>query len=717
MASSNMASSLDSQDSRDSPDSQDLPLVDSFNLSALFSVLPAATQLEGNNDISPAAFSFLSFPSNIRDDIYIHLLHQQQPIVNPMAISENQLLTAGVRLLRTCSQVYEEAVQVLYGRNTIHLQPIYVEQILAFFSRVGIKNLSRISSLVLDFQYEHEAPPPPVFEELGNIFCNNPEIAELDPGDYVTSYLSRPSDEYETSLVGGSVDTDSFVKRWEIIHRSHEIHLRLNGGHLPRHREWFDEVSCVLGHLPKFEALTRLEIWFPDSQQFQVGYDCMTNDRQLLRKVLALTQISELKVHGIENLAALEPTNPSKNLSSIIAELNHNGSRRALPVEAGRPCLRSYSNWQLVGADRYRITLEFRGARACGEDRFSQLPAEIRAKIFKFALLDWQRGFYGRLQTDFRLELWTIRLGLEDYPTVIESSTLRPRYHAPITAAADQGEGDENEICKGNFTGFASLLAVSTLFHQEAVSMLYGHLHFSNWNFNGMMCEIPSRFAKVSCMVRFLDGIGPMNRRDIRHLRLCLDSPKPCNYPASDLCLHDLPNVEIDPATLTEDNRYTSDLYRLFILLQDIPTLHTLHLGLPKVRPHRMLELPALLYSLYPELPTMGPNGIDDDPTALAPNQENYLRLASQLKIKVQCLRMMAYSVDLDDAEYMARVFGAETVELGYFELEKEGAQSRVETEGWDYKDWDSEDGMIQKRLRSDNVTLAVVNKLAQRNA
>ena len=638
------------ESSNASPEFQDSSQANNFKFPDIADFLALPTAVESGRSV-PATISFLEFPSNIRKRVYTQLFYQREPLIYGLLDqftlvnkTENQLLLAGIRLLRTCTQVYDEAIQVLYGCNTICLQPKNVSQLLLFFSPVGRNGLSRISSLVLDLQYQYESPGYDI-EEIWPTLLSDPE-------DDSVAYLPRYHENHERISVPGHHFT-KFLFGWKGV---------------PHRREWFCDVSRIFGYLPNFEALARLGIGFSEWRYFAISDDCMRNDRSLLNKVLSSTQISELKIHGIENLVALESANLSTDLSSFIAELNFDGPSRLDDIKTGRPNLRTYPNWQLVHSDRYRVALKYQSEGACEEDRISRLPAEIRAQIFKFSLLDWSRGFYACVED-------TDLIGIEEvFHPIIEICILKPRY-------VNRDEGNQNRTRSGHFDGFRSLLSVSSLFHRETASVLYSNLYFSNWHNDKMNSGVSIQVANVRDMAFFLNSIGALNRRYIRFLRVGLDAQIPFFYPGRSLFINDLPNVIIGTRRPTVVNLQASDLYWLFYLLPDIEVLDTLHLEIPSLTPRRK-------------------------------NMDKYLKPLSQLKTKVRCLRMMAYSVDLNDAEYMARVFGAETVELSAFGIDTDEARLKVKTAGWNQKSWD----LIQKRLTRHNVSPAIADKLARRN-
>lgn len=207
--------------------------------------------------------------------------------------------------------------------------------------------------------------------------------------------------------------------------------------------------------------------------------------------------LSELILHGIEELATIECCASSMHLSKLIAELHSSHIWPLLHVEAGRPSLRAYANWQLVHSSQDKITLELSSSEKLTIDHFSLLPPEIRLNINEYLLLDW-------LENSCRyFKFGTNELKLEEKPN---------QYTETETS------GNHEVLNSGQLLGFPALLMVSKLFHREVAYPLYSRIQIDSFVFDKI-----GRVPSIDKIVKFLNGIGSTNRSMIQNIWIKFD--------------------------------------------------------------------------------------------------------------------------------------------------------------------------------------------------
>ncbi|MCJ1265905.1 hypothetical protein MMC22_005787 [Lobaria immixta] len=658
--------------------------------------------------------NFLHLPRDIRDNIYRQLflgrnpltpLHSK-PIKRYFKADDHQalLFQSGIRLMRTCKTVGNEAAEILYGSNTFFLRPNRAEEILKFFRQIGRQNLCRLKSLIVDFEYAHELFSGNYdivqsweggfiwslnetqfdFRQLSenarlrkyeypkffNLYAKevNKYIADFkEPYPYDTDWIWFDDEEgsWGDEYTGWADVLKERLEFWNAVHDQQSIEaLRIREDfRFPERLS--DSIGPILEVLAQCKALRRLEIYFPDAQRFMAGHFCH-GTRKCLRRIQSLTQVSHLTVHGISNLAALECMASSMNLSRLVAELCRSRWAPFLHIESGRPDVRLYPNWRILRSNRYEISLEMKFSGTDMKDRLSGLPTEIRACIYKYSMRDWQQGlnpgskgwYHDILHCSKPIETWQL-------PDIIKGR-------------------------EGLSTGFAALLKVSSLFHQETSPMMYRHL--SNFYFRGLrradLVPVSRTGTKshIGHLVRFLDTIGPTNRGYIRSLDICFNSWISYAPSAEDLFDSDDDMTDGLPGTARASQRL--HLERLLKLIQDIPFLDTL----------RFVQTEDSRKTVYNSHTRRRSRG------EFIKNLGFYLKPISKLRLNLRHLSMTGFVIDRSEAECIARLIGAEEIEQGFYPKK---LRDDAKDDGWNIAG-----DFIQKRLTPKNLSSEMASRL-----
>jgi len=199
-------------------------------------------------------------------------------------------------------------------------------------------------------------------------------------------------------------------------------------------------------------SLRRLELWFPDPQRFALGYVLSKEDRMFLRLLWPLEGLSELIIHGIDELGIIEVNLERMKIPRVIAELNCSRARPFLHIEAGRPNLRANPNWQVCQSNRYTINLELQKAKTVSKDMFSELPTEIRALIYNYLFSCWYEEFHGASRFE-----------------------EENKHHPYIMLKNLSYDCQRPKARRRVLTGAAALLGVSKLLHEEAAAIFGIH--------------------------------------------------------------------------------------------------------------------------------------------------------------------------------------------------------------------------------------------------
>lgn len=148
--------------------------------------------------------------------------------------------------------------------------------------------------------------------------------------------------------------------------------------------DWQTTVAKVLKSLGSGEGSRRLELWFPDPQRYIVGVRSLVQGGPISKALRQLVGISELIVHGVQELGATEATAEVMKVSKVTARLSRSRVRPHIHVEAGRPDLMIYSSWRLIFSTWKRIEFQLIAPRRPTKDIFSNLPSEIHRQIFSY---------------------------------------------------------------------------------------------------------------------------------------------------------------------------------------------------------------------------------------------------------------------------------------------------------------------------------------------
>lgn len=692
--------------------------------------------------------SFLDLPEKARFAIYSMLLVHQKPFA-PLQrrriddylegnTTQNLLLRAGVRLLQTCKKISNEAAPFLYGQNSFRLRPNNVEEIPRFFNRIGTGNCSMISSLDVNFEYSQERRWRgcwciqgdeiafterenrfglvdankflPEYPTAGQVFFADQDVIQDLIQDIILSHKREPSclgvyqdfpDEDYDALAPENL-YDGYPP-WEGIQEFRRFQVHSS-----------DAIVEALTSLQQCCGLRRLELWLPDPQRFALGYVLLKENRTFLRLLWPLEGLSELVIHGIDELGIIAVNVERTKISKVTAELNCSRARPFLHIEAGRPNLRANPNWQVCQSDRYTITLQLQKAKTVPKDMFSQLPTEIRSLIYDYLLPCWYDGFHGasphaRFEEEDRRHPYIMLKNLS-------YGCQRPKARRKVR------------------TGAAALLGVSKLLHEEAAATLYGRYTFTTTPPFGPSCscgqtEPESRFhPDINLLIHFLWHIGPKNRTRLRHLYMGLYSfiPFRTSYTQQP------PLNSSERRTFGQNDAFCSQLCTmnlewklqgLLTMLQGIPVLHSVTLRFSD-------EANSAVRYPWPQ-----ENEEEDYEVPVTPrgkhmlNANDYLKLFSQLRNLKHV--EIAGCLGMTDSELFARLVDAETVAVPRHEAKpyminerqaldgppKDDAAVETQAVAWGWMkdrdgDYDGRSRFFVKRLTPDNMTPAVARRL-----
>ena len=701
--------------------------------------------LRGKVEVPTAANStpnFLDLPLKVRFDIYRIFLAQKrsftplhrQPIKEYLEVelAQKALLRAGVRLLRICKQISDEATSVLYGENAFTFRPDNIDKIPEFLNSIGRSNCSKISLLDVNLEYSQEkqwrgrwSSQPGVEEVLtkreyvfgladGNKFLPDYPVAgqvffaDLSTVEDAVPTVDFEDCEFESNLTTLKEDFDAL--------RSEDLY----DGYPSWKQEWVhafshvDPPAMVVGALESIAQccnLHRLELWFPDPQRFALGYGCLREDKVFLRYISALKGLSELFIHGMDELPLIETIAVGMNIPKVIAELNCSRARPFLHVEAGRPNLRANPSWRVLRSDRYTLTLELRKGDYVRRDMFSTLPTEVRALIYDYLFPCWFETFRGNYHCDWRPEV--------NYPFILLQD---------LSFGCQRTNSESTSL-----SGGVSLLALNRKLNAEITAILYSQCIFSTTPPNG-----PNRSCcpqtdhglwfnpNFGLLINFLAHIGPRNQRLIRHLYIGLHSfvsfPKPAKQLRSPYSFKQ--HTASQHATFCSPLSTRNVSWKIARLVTLVREIH----GLGSVT----LRFSDGVDSATATQPVQHREPPEEDDFSVSKltgkhmlNANYYLNVFSKLQ-NVKHLEI-AGCLGMTDSELFARLIGAETIAVRRNEersrmihqrraLNDHGrnraqVEARAKACGWAV-DGNEGYGCFVKRLTADNITPAVARRL-----
>jgi len=161
-----------------------------------------------------APASFLSLPSELRNEIYeLTLLHDEP--VEPCGYGRHQELTPG--LLCANKVVHGEASSIFYGQNRFNLIGATSEEVHLFLEQIGCKNALYIRHILIDFPGFLDLDPGKItFEEdsvgiLASIWKNCANLSTLTTSLHSTSAMEATLDNSDNNIVANealkTVDT------------------------------------------------------------------------------------------------------------------------------------------------------------------------------------------------------------------------------------------------------------------------------------------------------------------------------------------------------------------------------------------------------------------------------------------------------------------------------------------------------------------------------
>ncbi|KAL9035270.1 MAG: hypothetical protein Q9214_006663 [Letrouitia sp. 1 TL-2023] len=479
---------------------------------------------------SPPKEGFERFPKNVRNTIFRYLLRRQTtlkplenaPIRKYFKPSRHEMLlfSAGLNLLRTCKSVHREASNVLYGENIFLLNPPKIQSITQFLTTIGPLNCSYLKNLKVDFESSQLKAPVPcglawIEQESADIRSTLGNLA--DDADFDEWFAAPP----HSSCT--DVDHRLWIRKFfndKIgpidlcgLDERNPIPNCYDGcptwwgpvSETQNNAEWMANLGPYricdsLQSLKECTRLQTLELWFPDPQRSLVGCTLIQCCKDFLNIIRSCHNLSQLHIHGVDELALIENAVQGTRIRKIIAELNNSSKYPFLGIEAGRPNLRAYANWKLLQSKRHLIAFQLKnsGPRV---DRFSLLPAEIRFRIY-----------------DFLLDRWTS--SPMEFVRFTSSSPLG--FCIPGLAAFFDATWPRPSNFRTQFIHFDGLMRASKLIHSDFACQLYNRSQFVFPDFDPFHLSRPSNGS----IVDFLRIIGSTNRKQIRNIAICLDSDK-----------------------------------------------------------------------------------------------------------------------------------------------------------------------------------------------
>lgn len=150
------------------------------------------TQNPSNTTSHPPRCGLLDLPFEIRLGIYEDILCTERPIAitdgrpRPCQIQDIHLQP---QLLRVCSQIHDEAADILYGCNTFetlgHTNGYSERQLWKWLSHVGNANVARLNKFKLSLLH---SPPPTT--NVYSLFCVETSVRLCEPRSlkYIAKY-------------------------------------------------------------------------------------------------------------------------------------------------------------------------------------------------------------------------------------------------------------------------------------------------------------------------------------------------------------------------------------------------------------------------------------------------------------------------------------------------------------------------------------------------
>ena len=677
--------------------------------------------------------SFLDLPLIARLAIYRILLVQQEALTplhhrtirrylhkNSARIS---FLWAGLSLAQTCKKISDEATNVLYGENRFNLRPDNIESIPEFLDLIG-RNCSKILSLNINFEYNQEKRWRDKWWSQAEVLDSHTEREDIlglvDGNGFLPEYpvarhvffaelnmIQRtiPNDISEAGQFGWnqrSLPEDDTALENEDLYDGYPSWAPELEHHLSSDVDSPTIIFQALHSITRCLYLRCLEIWFPDPQRFALGYECLRQDRMFLQRLWPLKKLSNLIIHGIDELGIIATIAEPMKILRVIAELNCSRARPFLHIEAGRPNLRANTNWGVLESNRYTLRFELKNERSISRDRFSELPTEVRALIYDHIFRCWYEGFHGNGHVD------------------------DGNIQHPIILLQNLSFGCQRTESGGKYlAGAAALLGVSKLLHEEAAATIYRRYTFSTTPpFGGhrrccsQMNYEPEFHPDLGLLDNFLSHIGLTNRKRIRHLYLGLHSFILFPKYSKQLRLSD--SSRKDPVTqdptccvqLCTANVWWK-LQRLLMLVQEIPVVASVTLRFSDVG----INDQGYFWHQdeHDDFRVLGKHMLDAN---------YYLNLLSDLR-NVKHVEL-AGCLGMTDSELFARLTGAATVAVRRYQEKSSMIHERqsldntpkdrglieAQAKAWGWVDDDDRNrGCFVKRLTAGNMTPTVARR------
>ena len=482
------------------------------------------------------------------------------------------LQRTGLCLLRTCKTVCLEASQVLYGENTLHLAPHDVQQISKFLDCVSAGNCANIRRIVLDFEQcqndallKYERSEPERENSLGACwrkqyrdFWTDHEECIQDSEEALENSSNHSSvDSGEEFLLNETPDEPECLfdsDLYEGYPNWGRQHWYLSE-EIPSRDIAQINIAKAIQSLTRCTNLRQLRLVFPDPQRHIAGWRCLVDCPLLSEAFRQVVVNDQLDVEGVDDLCTLGHIVDLLNVPQVTATLNNSIARPNLHVEAGRPNLRAYSNWQVIKSTWKTIQFRRIQTEVPARDRFSFLPRELTWQILNYLLEPDEE-----LENDFE---------------------AGPFVSGSLAVCHTEAGGYVKVFPKSTstFSVAIQLIKVSKIFYRQTIVIIYRDSVFA---------------GNYGAMLAFLTKIGESNRLLIRYL--CIDWAA-CSSDITEFMDEEAEDMSrtladydngIEHESWKSSNRrnmqYLSQVFRTLTLLGRSSPLHWLLLTFPKVQ-------------------------------------------------------------------------------------------------------------------------------------
>lgn len=471
---------------------------------------------------------------------------------------------------------------MLYGENTLHLAPDDVQQIAKFLDCVSAGNCANIRRIILDFERGQDHALLKSGRSLSNLESEFGQENSLGAcwrnqyRDFWTDheeYIQDSEMALENSSNHSSVDSgEEFLLDENQDEPECLFDSDLYEGYPNWNRQYWNlsekipsrdiaqiDIAKAMQSLIRCTNLRQLRLVFPDPQRHIAGWRCLVDCPSLSAAFRQVVVSEQLDVEGIDDLCVLGHIVDLLNVPQVTATLNNSRARPNLHVEAGRPNLRAYSNWQVIRSTWKTIQFRRIQTEVPPRDQFSSLPRELTCQILNYLLVEPDE----ELESDFEAGPLISSAAAVSHIEASGYIVVFPKSYSTFRVAL-------------------KLIKASKIFYHQAITVIYRDSLFALQGGNH------------GAMLAFLTKIGESNRSMIRYL--CIDwaacsrdSAKYMDEVTGDM-FHTLADYDdgIEPESWESSNRrnmqYLSQIFRTLTLLGRSSLLHWLLLTFPKVQ-------------------------------------------------------------------------------------------------------------------------------------